>query len=297
MKGERLSIPEIVERRGFVLTVEMNAPKGADTESVLSAAEEIAPHADAINVTDGPSAVMRMGSLALCHLLRDRGIEPVLQITCRDRNRIALQAELLAACALGINNVLCLTGDHVAMGDHPEAKACFDLDSVSLLETLGKLNAGSDLRGNPLLAPARLCPGAAVNPNASPVEPQLLKMRRKLQAGARFIQTQAVFDSSRLEPFVRLSREAKVPLIMGVLLLTSRSGVRFVNEHVSGLRVSEELGAELDRAADPAEAGVQVAARLLREARSMCSGVHLMNAGPTMVKRVIREAGLEKIIR
>jgi len=294
VKGEPVSIPEIIRRRGFAVTVEMNAPKGTDTESVLHAAEQISLQADAINVTDGPSAMMRMGPLALCHLLRDRGIEPVLQLTCRDRNRIALQAELLGACALGITNVLCLTGDHVGMGDHPEARACFDLDSVALLETLRKLGGGTDLKGNPLTGPARLCPGAAVNPNAFPIEPQLLKMRRKLQAGAQFIQTQVVFDASLLEPFVRLAREAKVPLIMGVLVLSSPGSVRFVNEHVSGLRVPEELGARIGGAADPAEAGVKIAAELVLEAHSICDGVHLMNAGPERVKRVVQEAGLKR---
>ena len=294
MNSAALTIPEMIDRKGFAVTVEMNPPKGADSGPALRAAGEMSPWVDAFNVTDGPSAVMRLGSLALCHLLRDGGMEAVLQLTCRDRNRIALQAELLNASVLGIGNVLCLTGDHVALGDHPEAKACFDLDSVSLLETVRKLNGGVDLKGNPLKGPARLCPGAAVNPNASPVEPQLLKMRRKIQAGARFIQTQAVFEASRLEPFLRQAQEAKVPLIMGVLVLTSPTGARFVNEHVSGVRVPEAVGAQLERAADPAGVGVQIAAALVREARNVCAGVHLMNAGPKMVMRVLREAGLEK---
>ena len=289
-----MTIPEIVTRKGFAVTVELTPPKGADCRSFLQAAGELAPWVDAINVTDGPSAVMRLGSLSLCHLLREKGIEPVLQLACRDRNRIALQAELLNASVLGIDNVLCLTGDHVALGDHPDARACFDLDSVSLLEAVTRLNSGTDLCGHTLTGPAGLCPGAAVNPNASPAEPQLLKMRRKVQAGARFFQTQAVFEMSRLRPFVEVAGELKAPILVGVLVLTSRGSARFVNEHVSGVRVPERVAAELEEAADPLSRGIQIAADLIREARGFCQGVHLMNAGPKTAERVLRKAGLTK---
>ena len=289
-----MNIPDIIARKGFAVTVELTPPKGADCRSIMQAAGELAPWVDAINITDGPGAVMRLGSLSLCHLLREKGIEPVLQLTCRDRNRIALQAELLNASVLGIENVLCLTGDHVALGDHPDARACYDLDSVSLLEAVARLNGGCDLCGHALNGPTRLCAGAAVNPNASPAEPQLLKMRRKARAGARFFQTQAVFETDRLRPFMEAAGELKVPLLMGVLILNSRESARFVNEHVSGVRVPEKIAAELEEAADPRSRGVEIAAGLVREALGFCQGVHLMNAGPRTVEQVLRRAGLAK---
>ena len=176
-----MTISEIVKRKGFIVTVEMNPPKGPDCDPLLRNAENMAPWVDAINVTDGAGAVMRLSSISLCHRLRDIQIECVYQLTCRDRNRIALQADLLSASALGIENVLCLTGDHVGLGDHPDAKPVYDLDSVSLLATVTRLNGGRDLHGNPLASATRLCAGAAVNPNAFPLEPQILKLKRKIQ--------------------------------------------------------------------------------------------------------------------
>ena len=157
-----MTIKDMVRQKGFVVTAELTPPKGANCEEALKTAEELSQFVDAINVTDGQGAVMRMGSLALSHLLKDRGLEPVFQLTCRDRNRIALQSELLSAFSLGIRNVLCLTGDHVALGDHSDAKQVFDLDSVSLLLAVKKLNEGIDLQGNALKNPTDLCAGADV---------------------------------------------------------------------------------------------------------------------------------------
>ena len=288
-----MTITEILGRKGFVVTAELTPPKGIDCGAVLQTAEKLAPLVDAINITDGASAVMRMGSLPLCHLLKERCIEPVLQLTCRDRNRIALQSELLNASALGVHNVLCLTGDHVALGDHPDARALFDLDSVSLLWAVQRLNSGRDLRGNPLRGATDLCAGAAVNPNASPAEAQLLKMKRKKEAGARFFQTQAIFEISGLRPFATLAEETKIPLLLGVLVLTTRRGARFVNGHVSGVRVPEKIAAAIETSKDPVETGVEIAAGLIKEARKICQGVHLMNAGPEVVRRILQEAGLK----
>ncbi len=286
-----MTIPEMIERRKFLWTAELNPPKGADCGGVLRSAEEMASLVDAVNVTDGAGAVMRMGSLPICHLLKDRDIEPVFQLTCRDRNRIALQSDLLSACALGVRNVLCLTGDHVSQGDHPDARASFDLDSVSLLWTVTELNGGRDLRRNVLKGGADLCAGAAVNPNASPAEPQLLKMKRKVDAGARFFQTQAVFEISRITPFLALAADLKVPLIMGVLVLNSPKGARFIQERVPGIRVPAEVIAAMERSKNPVETGLEIAVGLIQEATKLCQGVHLMNAGPGAVRRIIQETG------
>jgi len=288
-----MTISELARQKAFIVTSELTPPKGPNHENVLKAADSMAPFVDAINVTDGQSAVMRMGSLAVCRLLADRGMEPVFQLTCRDRNRIALQSELLNAFGLGIRNVLCLTGDHVALGDHPDAKQVFDLDSVSLLWAVQRLNEGFDMRENALNGATELCAGAVVNPNASPIEPQLLKMERKIQAGARFFQTQAVFDVSKLGPFVDLSRKMNVPLLAGILLLETPAMARYVNERVPGVEIPENLITELERSADPAKTGIEIAARIIVESKEVCRGVHIMAGGrEDLVKEILEKAGV-----
>ena len=288
-----MTISELARQKAFIVTSELTPPKGPNHENVLKAADSMAPFVDAINVTDGQSAVMRMGSLAVCRLLADRGMEPVFQLTCRDRNRIALQSELLNAFGLGIRNVLCLTGDHVALGDHPDAKQVFDLDSVSLLWAVQRLNEGFDMRENVLNGATELCAGAVVNPNASPIEPQLLKMERKIQAGARFFQTQAVFDVSKLGPFVDLARRMNVPLLAGILLLKTPALARYVNERVPGVEIPENLITELERSADPAKTGIEIAARIIVESKEVCRGVHIMAGGrEDLVKEILEKAGV-----
>jgi 5,10-methylenetetrahydrofolate reductase len=288
-----MSFVERLGRRNFIVTSELTPPKGTDCRDALKAAEGMSKRVDAVNVTDGQSAVMRLGSLTLCHLLIDKGIEPVLQLTCRDRNRIALQSELLSAYALGIRNVLCLTGDHVALGDHPDAKQVFDLDSVSLLGAVRMLNSGVDIRGNSLSKATDFCPGAVVNPNASPVDPQLLKMEKKIRAGARFFQTQAVFDPSNLEPFLRMARENDVALLMGVLVLRTPAMGRFVNERVAGVQVPSKIIEELKNSQDPSQTGVEIAARTIKEAKDLCQGVHIMNWGKEgVMQQLLEKAGL-----
>jgi methylenetetrahydrofolate reductase (NADPH) len=288
-----MTINELASQKSFIVTSELTPPKGANCEGALKAAEAMSQYVDAINVTDGQSAVMRMGSLALCRLLMDRGIEPVFQLTCRDRNRIALQSELLNAFGLGIRNVLCLTGDHVSLGDHPDAKQVFDLDSVSLLWAAQKLNAGLDMRGNTLNGATSLCVGAAVNPNASPVEPQLLKMERKIKTGARFFQTQGVFEVSKIKPFAQLAQAMKVPLLIGVLLLRTPAMATFVNEHVSGIHVPENIIAELESSKDPTQSGIEIAARIITEAKDVCQGAHIMTGGrEELVKEILDMVGI-----
>jgi methylenetetrahydrofolate reductase (NADPH) len=288
-----MTINELANRKAFMVTSELTPPKGPNYEDAIKAADKMAPFVDAINVTDGQRAVMRMGSLPLCHLLVERGIEPVFQLTCRDRNRIALQSELLNAFALGVKNILCLTGDHISLGDHPDAKQVFDLDSVSLLWAAQKLNSASDLQGNALNASTKLCTGAVVNPNASPIEPQLLKMERKIQAGARFFQTQAVFDISKLEPFAQLAHDMNVPLLIGVLLLKTPAMAKFINKYVSGVYVPDNLIAELENSKDPTRSGIEMAARIINEAKEVCQGAHIMTGGrEELVKEILETAGI-----
>ncbi len=273
------TLQQKLEAGEFVITAEVCPPKGADCAEFLAKARALQGFADAINVTDNQGANMRISPLAAAALLVREGIEPVFQITCRDRNRMALQSELLGAAALGIHNVLALTGDHISFGDHRESKPVFDLDSVQLLQAITDLNTGKDLAGHRLHGPPLFYTGAAAAPEAVPFEPTLFKLEKKIAAGARFLQTQAVFQPSRLRVF----RAAVAPLggkvIAGILLLKSAKMARFVSSNIPGLRIPEQLIAELEDSSDQLAAGVEIARRLALEARPFCDGLHIMAMG------------------
>ncbi|TYO96354.1 5,10-methylenetetrahydrofolate reductase [Geothermobacter ehrlichii] len=270
----------------FVVTAEVAPPKGADPgrELDLAAAQT---GVTAINVTDNQGANMRMSGMALAGLMVRRGVEPVLQLTCRDRNRIALQSDLLGAAALGVENLLLLSGDHARFGDHPDARPVFDLDSVQLLQAVRQLNAGSDMAGRPLSSAPRFFTGAAVAPATRPLELVYQKVVKKAEAGARFFQSQAVFDSDAVADFMTLVRPLGVPVILGVLLLKSASMARFLNRCIPGVRVPERLVELLDRAADPLAEGVAIARDMVGVAREHCQGVHLMLLGREDLMRQI----------
>jgi len=279
----------------FVVTAELGPPKGTDVSHLLEMAGLLHAYVDAVNVTDQQSSVMTLGSLAVCHLLHERGIEPIFQVTCRDRNRIALQSDLLSAAVLGIENVLCLTGDYVTLGDHPQAKPVFDLDSVTLLRTVALLQEGRDLAGKPLQGTPRFFPGAVVSPGARPLAPQIAKMEKKVEAGARFFQTQAVYDPAQFESFVRQIEYLHVPILVGIILLKSAAMARFMNSNVAGVHVPESLIEEIgsvDKPDRPARA-VEIGARLIRQMRGMCQGVHIMTLGwEQYVPQLLEKAGL-----
>ena len=205
----------------FIVTSEIGPPKGIDTSEILEDADLIKGRVDAVNVTDLQSSVLRLGSLVVCHLLKARGIEPILQMTCRDRNRLALQSDLLSAAVLGIENVLVLTGDYPSAGDHPEAKPVFDLGSVELLDVVKGLQAGRDMKGNILKGTPKFCVGAVVNPGADPLEPEIIKMEKKVEAGALFFQTQAIYDIELYKRFLDASKHLKTTILAGIILLKS----------------------------------------------------------------------------
>ena len=204
-----MRITELFDRGEFVVTAEVGPPKGIHVEHLVEEAKEYLSGITAVNVTDNQSSVMRLGSLATCKALKDAGLTPIFQLTCRDRNRIALQSDLLSAAMLGIDNVLCLTGDHTKMGDHPGAKPVFDLDSVSLLHTIGQLEKGVDLGGNELVGePPKFAKGAVVSPCSDSVDAQLAKMERKVMAGAVYFQTQAVYEPEKFAEFMEKAKDA-----------------------------------------------------------------------------------------
>jgi 5,10-methylenetetrahydrofolate reductase len=288
-----MSFREAVEGGKFVVTAEVGPAKGTDISEFLENAEQLKGRVDAVNVTDQQSAVMRLGSLAGCILLKEKGIEPVLQMTCRDRNRIALQSDLLAASVLGFDNILCLTGDHVILGDHPQAKPVFDLDSVSLLYTARLLEQGKDLADKELKGSPKFFLGACSTPGADPLEPQLRKLEKKVKAGAQFIQTQAVYEPKKFELFMEEAKKLNVPVMVGIVLLRSAAMARFMNRNVAGIHVPDELIDEIDDAEDKMQKGIEIAARLINETKSMCQGAHVMAIGlEHKVPAILDAAGL-----
>jgi 5,10-methylenetetrahydrofolate reductase len=273
------NLSEALKSGKFVVTAEIGPPKGVDIREMLEDAELLRDRIDAINVTDQQSSVMRLGSLATCRLLQERGLEPVFQMTCRDRNRLALQSDLLSASVLGVENVLALTGDYVSLGDHPDAKPVFDLDSVSLLETAVLLQQGQDLSGKELKGSPKFFLGAVVTPGANPLEPQVIKMKKKVKAGAQFFQTQAVYDPGQFETFMKEIGKLGVPVLVGIVLLKSAGMARFMNNSVAGVHVPDSLIEEMDAAENKREKSIEIAARLISDMKDLCQGVHIMAIG------------------
>ncbi len=274
-------LTEVVAQHGFAVTGEVAPPRGADPSKALAAARMVARVADAVNVTDGQGAMLRMSPLAMARLMKEQGIEPVWQVTCRDRNRIALQADLLAAHALGVRNVLIVTGDHMVLGDHPDARSVFELDSVQLLHVARGLNEGRDMTGAPLAAATNLCLGAVVAPEADNVELQILKLRKKIDAGAEFIQTQAVFDPPRFERFMARAGALGVPVLAGLIPVKSPRMARFMNARIPGVNVPPWLIQRLNEA-DPGDlraVALELAGQIAAAVAPCCQGLHIMAQG------------------
>jgi len=262
----------------FVVTAEIAPPKGIDISRALAKARLMKELA-AVNVTDNQGANMRLSPLALSALLLREGIEPILQLTCRDRNRLALQSDLLGAAALGIENLLLLSGDHACFGDHPQARSVFDLDSIQLLAAVRGLSAGNDMAGKPLRGVPHFFAGAAVTPEAEPFELMFQKFAKKAQAGTAFFQTQAVYDVDKLTRFMEVAAALGKPVLLGVLLLKNARRAEFLNHSIPGVRVPPRLIERLDNAADPLEEGIAIAREMVGQARRLCQGVHLMTLG------------------
>ena len=292
-----MRITELFDNGQFVVTAEVGPPKGCHMEHVVEEAKEYLSGITAVNITDNQSSVMRMGSFPACVMLKNAGLTPILQLTCRDRNRIALQSELLGAAALGIDNILCLTGDHTKMGDHPGAKPVFDLDSVSLLHTVSQLEKGMDLAGNPLVGEApKFAKGAVVSPCSDSVDAQLAKMERKVMAGAEYFQTQAVFDSEKFISFMEQAKQFGKPVQLGVIIPKSAGMAKFMNKNVAGVHVPQWMIDELAADKEKAKAGitgVELAAKVIKECRPYCQGLHIMALGwEAKVPELLKLAGI-----
>ncbi len=291
------SFKQALDSGKFVVTCEVAPPKGTNLEKTTHHIEMLKDKVDAMNLTDHQSSVMRYPSLGAALLVKEIGGEPILQMTCRDRNRLALQADLLFAASRGIKNVLCLTGDSVMLGDHKEAKGVFDLESSQLVSTIRTLEKGKDLGGNELDGGVSFCAGAIVTPEAEPLEPQLIKFEKKIEAGAEFIQTQAVYDLDKLKTFMDYAKQFPVKILAGIILLTSAPMARFMNKNIAGVNVPQDL---IDEMASAPKGGVlvkgiEIAGRMIKKIHDekICDGVHIMAIGKEeKVPDIMAAAGL-----
>lgn len=277
-----MALQEALKSGKFAVTTEVGPLKGTDTSEVLEMAEILKGTVDGVNVTDQQSAVMRLGSLATCALLAQKGLDPVFQMTCRDRNRIALQSDLLSAHVLGIRNVLAISGDFPTLGDHIDAKDVYDLDSEQLIWTINQMNGGHDLGGNELQGKTDFLVGAVVKPVSdtdASAELQLAMMEKKISVGARFFQTQAVYEVDAFERFMKRAAQFKVPVLVGVIPLKSVGMARYMNKNVSGVFVPEGLIDEMGKAEDKTAKGLEIAAKLIKDLKDLCQGVHIMAIG------------------
>jgi methylenetetrahydrofolate reductase (NADPH) len=288
---------EALKSGKFVITSEVGPPKGTNLEETVHHIDLLKDKVDALNITDNQSSVMRYPSVGGCLLVKERGGEPILQMTCRDRNRLALQADLLFAYSRGVRNVLCLTGDSIPVGDHVEAKGVFDLDSVQLLRTVRTMEEGKDLGGNDLRGAVEFCAGAIVTPEANPIEPQLRKFKKKVVAGAEFFQTQAVYDIDNFKKFMEYAHQFEVKILAGIVLLVSARMAGYMNDNVPGIFVPQELIDELASAekGKALQKGIEIAGRMIKTLKdeSICDGVHIMAIGKEgVVPEILEAAGL-----
>ena len=286
-----MKITEAFERGEFVVTAEVGPPKGFHIEHMLEEAKTYLSGITAVNVTDNQSSVMRLGSLATCKALKDEGLTPIFQMTCRDRNRIALESDLLSAALFGIENLLLLTGDHTTLGDHPQAKP------VSLIHAVKQMESGVDLGGNELVGePPKFAKGAVVSPCSDSVDVQLAKMERKVAAGAEYFQTQAVYEPEKFIQFMEKAKQFGKPVQLGIVIPKSVGMCRYMNANVAGIHVPEEMIEELKADKEKTKAGitgVEIAARVIKECKPYCQGVHIMAMGwESKVPELLSQAGI-----
>lgn len=286
---------ELLKNGKFAVTTEIGPPKGVDLSGIFAELESIKGRVDGINVTDQQSSVMRLGSVATGRFLFEKGYEPICQLACRDRNRIALQSDLLSAYALGVRNILVMTGDHPLLGDHPQAKAVYDLDSIGLLHAIKELQGGHDLAGNKLESSPKFYVGAVVNPGADPLEPEIIKMEKKVAEGAEFFQTQAIFQPESFAKFTEAIKHLRpeIKLLAGIVPLRSAKMARYMNANIPGVFVPEDVIEKLEKATDVAAESAAIAADIFNSVKGMADGVHFMPIkGNHLVAKILDKLGL-----
>lgn len=288
-----------IKSNQFVITTELAPNKGTDTDYIRSRVELLSGAVDAVNVTDNQRSVMRACPAALSHILIDFGIEPIMQMTCRDRNRLALQSDLLGAHWLGIRNVLALTGDHPKFGDHEGAKSVFDIDSVQLLAIIKKLNNGFDDVGNKLSGSTHFFAGAVVNPFSTSIETEIMKMRKKIEQGAQFFQTQTVYDVDLFFNFLDIvgARHAlplqNIKIIAGLMPLETLKMALFMKKNIPGVVMPDKFVDEIKHAKNPALKGMEQIVGVIEKIKDKCAGVHIMTRGNAKsVVEILKMSGI-----
>ncbi|HEY0868369.1 MAG TPA: methylenetetrahydrofolate reductase [Fimbriimonas sp.] len=295
----RSNLERLLSDGRFVVSSELGPPQGADKAPILKKCENFRGCVDAVNVTDNQSAIVRMSSLMVSAFLVQEGLEPIMQLTCRDRNRLAQQAEVLSAYAAGIKNLLCLTGDHQKSGNQPDAKGVFDLDSTQLVHTVSEMNEGFFMNGEPIKPPPRMFVGAAANPFAEPFQMRIWNLRKKINAGARFIQTQPVFDMPLFEKWMRAVRDEGMDqdcaILAGVMPVRSVKGLLHMRDNVPGMRIAPEYIKRMESAADPKEEGIAICTEIMKMLKEMpgVKGIHIMPVmWESITRTLVEEAGL-----
>jgi methylenetetrahydrofolate reductase (NADPH) len=273
----------------FLITAELGPPQSCNGEVIRKKTAYFRKGVDAVNITDNQTGIVRLSSIAAAKIVLEEGLEPVIQMTCRDRNRIAIQSDLLGAAALGLSNVLCLTGDHQRFGNHPESKPVFDLDSIQLIAAVRHLNSGFFLSGESMKTAPRFCIGGGANPFAEPYEFRVTRLKKKIQAGARFIQTQPVFDLDRFDQWMKEVRNQglhkQTAILAGVMPVRSAKALLYMQKEVPGMRIQPSYIHRMEKAAAPEDEGVLIAAELIAALKEIegVRGVHLM---PIMWERI-----------
>ena len=288
-------LEEKIRAGTFVVTTELTPPKGTDLTDLFARADALKGYADAINLTESPRARMAVEPKAVARLLIERGLEPIVQVTARDRNRIAIQADLLGASLLGVGNFLFMTGDNPKNGDHPDAKGVFDLTTLEMLAAARGLRNGHDMTGNELKGAPSAFLGATGNPCAPDMTFECENTRRKIEAGAQFMQTQAIYDTDLLARFLDSTKLDDTALLAGVIPLKSARMAAWLNGNVPGIRVPQTLIDEMESAGPEGEAakGVEIAARIIREIRKLCAGVHIMAIGwEAKIPEILQASGI-----
>ncbi|NQT30960.1 MAG: methylenetetrahydrofolate reductase [Deltaproteobacteria bacterium] len=294
------NLEKVLESGKFAVTAEAGPPKGTSPAVMLKKGEALRNCCDAANVTDNQTAIVRMSSLAGSVLLKQQNVDPVMQIVCRDRNRLAIQSDVLGAIALGVGNFLCLSGDHQKFGNHPTAKSVFDIDSIQLIQALKNMRdekkfiCGDDISGEvPMFI------GAAANPYADPFEFRVTRLAKKVKAGADFIQTQAVYDVAKfakwMEMAVARGLDKKTHILAGVIPIRSAGMARYMRDYVSGVSVPDEVVTRMEQAANAKEEGATIAVELIEQVKEIpgVHGVHIMAVGwEDIVSEIAERAGL-----
>lgn len=286
-------LSDSLAHKAFTLTAELNPPKGTGLDDLFAAADALKDSVAAFNLTDSAASRMAMAPLAVARLLKDRGVESTLQIAGRDRNRLAIQADMLAAHALGVENIVCMTGDPPSGGDHPDAKPVFDLGAEDILKAAVSLESGHDLAGNALKGSPHFLRGAVVNVAVPDLGKEIGRMAGKIEAGAEFFQTNAVYDPAGFEAFMKQVEGLKVPILAGIILLKSARQARYMTEKIPGVVVPDPLVDELESAESRVATSVAMAGRIVQNVAPMCQGVHIMAIGwEHRIPAVMEAAGL-----